>query len=255
MGEFFKWEYVVSLFPKVLSALPTTLLIVLFATLIGAAVGLLIAYLRIEKVPVLNQISIVYVSFVRGTPILVQMFIVFYGLPSLLGSMGIDLSQWDKIYFIYITYGLNTAAFFSEIFRSAILNVPASQYEAAASIGLTKGQTYRRVLIPQASKIAMPSLGASIINLLQDTSLAFSLGILDVMGKVQTLGALYYRVMEGYFIAAVIFVILSIGLEQLFGVLEKKYRLPKRSKKSIRTPFLSNDKKQLLLANGKNKVN
>lgn len=255
MGEFFKWEYVITLFPKVLSALPTTLLIVLFATLIGAAIGLLIAYLRIEKVPVLSQLCIVYVSFVRGTPILVQMFIVFYGLPSLLGSIGIDLSQWEKIYFIYITYGLNAAAFFSEIFRSSLLSVPASQYEAAASIGLTKGQTYRRVLIPQASKIAMPSLGASIINLLQDTSLAFSLGILDVMGKVQTLGALYYRVMEGYFIAAVIFIVLSIGLEQLFGLIEKKYRYPKRSKKSIRKPILPNGKKLLLLPNGKNKVN
>lgn len=79
MGEFFKWEYVVTLFPKVLSALPTTLLIVLFATLIGSFLGFILAYFRIERIPILHQLSAIYVSFIRGTPILVQMFIVFYG--------------------------------------------------------------------------------------------------------------------------------------------------------------------------------
>ncbi|MGP7817225.1 amino acid ABC transporter permease [Niallia sp. 01092] len=256
MGEFFKWEYVFSLFPKVLSALPTTLLIVLFATIIGSVLGILIAYIRIENIPILKQICILYVSFIRGTPILVQMFIVFYGLPNLLALIGIDLSQWNKIYFIYITYGLNTAAFFSEIFRSSLLSVPVSQYEAAASIGLTKRQTYQRILIPQARAFAIPNLGASIINLLQDTSLAFSIGILDVMGKVQALGALYYRVIEGYFIAAIIFIVLSILLEKVFNILEIKYRYPSRSKKKL-TGFLFtvNKNKPLLLTNEKNKSN
>ncbi|PAD20752.1 amino acid ABC transporter permease [Terribacillus saccharophilus] len=237
MNEFFKWEYVITLFPKVLSALPTTLLIVLFATLIGSFLGLIIAYCRIERIPVLNQFSAVYVSFIRGTPILVQMFIVFYGLPSLLGAIGIDISMWDKLYFIYITYGLSTAAYFSEIFRSALSSVPNSQYEAAASIGLTKWQTYRRTLIPQAGKIAFPNLGVSIVNLLQNTSLAFSLGVLDIMGKVQTLGALYYRVLEGYFIAAVIFIVLSISLEKVFDILERRINAPKRIKQNNVQPL------------------
>ncbi|SNZ10188.1 L-cystine transport system permease protein [Terribacillus aidingensis] len=237
MNEFFKWEYVITLFPKVLSALPTTLFIVLFATLIGSFLGLIIAYCRIERIPIVNQISAVYVSFIRGTPILVQMFIVFYGVPSLLGVIGIDISNWNKLYFIYITYGINTSAYFSEIFRSAISSVPASQYEAAASIGLTKWQTYRRTLIPQAGKIAFPNLGVSIVNLLQNTSLAFSLGVLDIMGKVQTLGALYYRVLEGYFIAAIIFIVLSISLEKLFNMLEKRMHAPKRSRQVTMQPL------------------
>ncbi|XNN69044.1 amino acid ABC transporter permease [Bacillus pumilus] len=160
MSEFFKWEYVVTLFPKVLSALPTTLLIVLFATLIGSFLGFILAYFRIERIPVLHQLSAIYVSFIRGTPILVQMFIVFYGLPGVLAAIGLDISMWNKLFFLYITYGLNTAAYFSEIFRSALSSVPASQYEAAASIGLTKWQIYRRTLIPQAGKIALPNIGA-----------------------------------------------------------------------------------------------
>lgn len=248
MGEFFKWEYVVTLFPKVLTALPTTLLIVLFATLIGSAVGLIIAYIRLEKIPILTQLFTIYVSFIRGTPILVQMFIVFYGLPSLFSLIGLDLSNWNKIYFIYITYGLNTAAFFSEIFRSSLLSVPKSQYEAAASIGLTKRQTYGRILIPQATKIAFPSLGASIITLLQDTSLAFSLGVLDIMGKVQTLGALYYRVIEGYFIAAIIFVILSITLEKVFKVLEKRINSTK-SREQLNVYTVTDNRKPAVVIN------
>ncbi|MGG1861860.1 amino acid ABC transporter permease [Bacillus safensis] len=238
MGEFFKWEYVVTLFPKVLSALPTTLLIVLFATLIGSFLGFILAYFRIERIPVLHQLSAVYVSFIRGTPILVQMFIVFYGLPGVFAAIGLDISMWNKLIFLYITYGLNTAAYFSEIFRSALSSVPASQYEAAASIGLTKWQIYRRTLIPQAGRIALPNIGVAIVNLLQNTSLAFTLGVMDIIGKVQTLGALYYRVLEGYFIAAVIFILLSLLLEKAFDLLEKQINTPK-TRKQRQTTFVS----------------
>ncbi len=220
MADFFKWEYVVSFFPKILSALPITLLIVVVASMIGMSLGLLIAFLRIEKVPVLSQISRVFVSFIRGTPILVQLFLVFYGLPILFPS----LANLNKIDYVYITYGLNTAAFFSEIFRSSILSVPASQKEAAASVGLTKIQTYWRIILPQAVRIALPTTGTMIVNLLQDTSLAFSLGVIDVIGKVRALGALTYHSLEGYFIAAIIFVVLSIILEQLFAWLGRRYQ-------------------------------
>lgn len=220
MSDFFKWEYVVSFFPKILSALPVTLLIVVVASMVGMLLGLLIAFLRIEKVPVLSQISQLFVSFIRGTPILVQLFLVFYGLPTLFESLG----SLNKIDYVYITYGLNTAAFFSEIFRSSILSVPASQKEAAASIGLTKLQTYRRVILPQAVRIALPATGTMIVNLLQDTSLAFSLGVIDVIGKVRALGALTYHSLEGYFIAALIFIVLSILLEQVFAWLGRRYQ-------------------------------
>ena len=109
MSDFFKWEYVVSFFQKILSALPTTLAIVAVATAVGMVLGLAIAFVRIEKVPVLSQISQVFVSFIRGTPILVQLFLIYYGLPIVFTA----LANIEKIDYVYITYGLSTAAFFS----------------------------------------------------------------------------------------------------------------------------------------------
>jgi His/Glu/Gln/Arg/opine family amino acid ABC transporter permease subunit len=124
MSSFFSWDLVWEFFPKILSALPVTLLIVGIATLVGLVLGSFIAFIRVEKIPILNQLAAVFVSFIRGTPILVQLYIVYYGVPSLLQAIQIDVSSWDKIIFIYITYGLNTAAFQSETIRAAILSVP-----------------------------------------------------------------------------------------------------------------------------------
>jgi L-cystine transport system permease protein len=111
----------------------------------------------------------------------------------------------------------------AEIFRAAITSVPAGQSEAAYSIGLTRFQTFRRVVAPQAVKIALPSFGTSLVGLLQDTSVAFPLGIIDVMGKVQTVGAVSYHYLEGYVCAAFIFVAISFLLEKGFAVLEKRF--------------------------------
>ncbi len=233
MADFFKWEYVVSFFPKILAAVPTTLLIVLVASVIGMLLGLAIAFARIEKVPLFSQLGRVFVSFIRGTPIIVQLFLVFYGLPVLVETLGGSLAGLSKLDYVFITYGLNTAAFFAEIFRSALLSVPVSQKEAAAAIGLTKLQSYRRVIVPQAVRIALPATGTMIVNLLQDTSLAFSLGVIDVIGKVRALAALTYHSLEGYFIAAIIFIVLSLVLERLFGWLERRYQF--RAPKVVRT--------------------
>jgi L-cystine transport system permease protein len=222
MPVFFTWENVFFFLPRVLSALPTTLLIVGVASVSGLVLGLLLAFPRLENIPFLKQICTVFVSFIRGTPILVQMFIVYYALPMLLLGVGIDITRWNKIYFIFITYGLNTGAYFSEIIRASILGVPKAQKDAAAAAGLTKVQAYYRIIIPQSAVIAIPSLGTSIVSLLQDTSLAFSLGILDVIGRVRALGALTSRILEGYIDAALVFIVLTIALEKCFGYLEAK---------------------------------
>jgi L-cystine transport system permease protein len=224
MPKFFEFKNILFFLPRVLSALPTTLLIVTVATLLGLILGLVLAFLQLEKVPVLKQLCQVYVSFIRGTPILIQMFIVYYALPMVLLPLGINITRWNKIYFIFITYGMNTGAYFSEILRSAILAVPRAQKDAAAAAGLTRLQAYIRIIIPQSAVIAIPSLGTSMTSLLQDTSLAFSLGILDVIGRVRALGALTSRILEGYVVAAVIFIILTIALEKFFGYLETRTR-------------------------------
>ncbi|GHU86346.1 amino acid ABC transporter permease [Spirochaetia bacterium] len=224
MPSFFEWKNVLFFLPRVLASLPTTLTIVLVATVSGLVLGFILAFLQLEKVPVLKQLCRVLVSFIRGTPIIIQMFIVYYGLPMLLLRIGINITRWDKIYFIYITYGINTGAYFSETIRSAILAVPKSQRDAAAAAGLTRLQTYYRIILPQSVVIAIPSLGTSMTSLLQDTSLAFALGVLDVIGRVRALGSITSRILEGYVVAALIFIVLTIALEKLFGFIEAKTR-------------------------------
>lgn len=221
MNQLFNIELAEKYFPKILSALPTTLLIVFVATIIGLVLGALIAMIRIEKVPVLTQLSAVFVSFIRGTPILVQLFIVFYGLPEVLKMMGLDISELNKMYYLYVTYGLNTAAFQSETIRAAILSVPEHQLEASLASGLTKQQAYLKVILPQAIQVAVPSFGTATISLTQDTSLA-QIGVLDVIGRAQTLGAVTMHIFEGYVDAALIFIVCSILLELFFKWIERK---------------------------------
>ncbi|OOM79600.1 L-cystine transport system permease protein TcyL [Clostridium puniceum] len=227
MGNYLDVNLIFQYLPQLLSRLHITLLIVLSATVIGLVLGVILALFRVYKVPLLNQLSIVYISFMRGTPILVQMFIVFYGLPILLMKIGININRWDKLYFVIITYGLNAAAFKAEMMRAAIANIPVGQVEAAYSVGMTKLQAFSRIIAPQSIIIILPTLGITLVGLLQDTSLAFTLGIIDVMGKVNAIAANTYRSLEGYVSAAIIFFILSILLEQLFSRIEKKLHVKK----------------------------
>lgn len=222
MGQLFDirlvWEY----FPHIVARLPITLGIVLLATFIGLILGTVLALFRLFRIPLFNQLTILFVSFNRGTPIIVQLFIVFYGLPMLVLLVGIDINRWDTLIFVIITYGLNSAAFFSEIIRSAIMSVSKGQTDAAYSVGMTRFQSFYRIVAPQAVGVAIPSLGTSMAGLLQDTSLAFSLGVIDMIGKVKAIGANTYHTMEGYIVAAIIFIILNVLLEKLFSSIEKR---------------------------------
>lgn len=238
MGSFFNWNLVISYFPQIFSKLPVTLLIVGIATIIGLILGALIAFIRIERIKILDMIAAVFVSFIRGTPILVQLYVVYYGVPTLLMIVGIDASQWNKIYFLYITYGLNTAAFQSETIRAAFLSVPPLQKEACIACGFTKNQAYRNVIIPQAVSVAIPSFGTTTITLLQDTSLAFTIGVIDVVGEARAIGASSFHTMEGYVDAAIIFVVLSFVLEKAFSFLENKVNFQIKKEKLVEKPKL-----------------
>jgi L-cystine transport system permease protein len=221
--DLFQFRYVWEYFPLILSRLHITLLIVVFATILGFILAIGLALSRLYKIPVLAQFSTVYISFIRGTPVIVQMYLVYYGLPAVLSTIGIDLSEWDAMYFIIATYALNAAAFLSEIIRASITAIPAGQTEAAVSVGMTRLQTFRQIVAPQALVIALPSLATSMVGLLQDTSIAYLIGTLDIMGKITTLGANTYHYLEGYFVAAVIFIAFSIAIEKASNGLGKKF--------------------------------
>ena len=210
--------------PLILSRLPVTLSIVFIATAAGIIIGAVNALIRINKIPVLNQLAAVLISFLRGTPVIVQLFVVYFGIPVLLGHIGINASRWNKFIFVNITYALNTSAFLSEIIRGSLGAVDPGQKEAALSVGLTDWQAFRRIVAPQALLIALPSFSVSILGLLQNTSLGFTIGLLDVVGQVRAIGIRTFHVFEGYVDAAIIFVILSLVLHKGFGIIEQRLK-------------------------------
>jgi len=231
MGKMFDFKLIFKDLPQLLSCLHITLLIVVSATVIGLILGIVLALFRLYKIPILSQLATIYISFNRGTPMIVQLFIVYFGLPSVLLIIGIDINRWDKLYFVIITYGLNAAAFMSEIIRASILSVDFGQTEAAYSVGMTRLQTFSRIVAPQSLLIALPNLGTSFLGLLQDTSLAFTIGIIDVMGKAKAIGATTYHSIEAYIAAAIIFLVLGTLLEKGFILIEKRVEYKKVSLK------------------------
>lgn len=222
MENIFLWSLFVDSFPKLLSRLHITLYIVVVALLFGMLLGTYIAVVRLYKVPILAQLATAYVSFIRGIPILVLLYIVYIGLPLVVGLFGININRWDTLIFVMLTYIVNTSAFLSEIIRSAVAGVDVGQTEAAYSVGMTRWQTFRRIVAPQAMQIAMPALGNTIVSLLKDTSLAYTLGVIDLVGVIKAISANTYRSLEAYAAAAIIFFLLSSLLEQLFQWIQKK---------------------------------
>ncbi|MFP3043536.1 amino acid ABC transporter permease [Treponema primitia] len=220
----FDWSYVIDYIPKILQALPLTLLIVVSASVSGLLLGAVWAIFRIERIPVLGRLSAVFVSFVRGTPIFIQMFVIYYGLPLALLAFGINIMRVEKLIFVLIAYGVNSGAFFSEIIRSSVQSVPREQWDAAFSVGHSKLQTWLRIIIPQSIVIAIPSTGVMIIGLLEDTTLAFVMGIIEVVGKAQSLGKHTMHTLEAYFVVAVLFIMLSFLIERAFLHLARKTR-------------------------------
>lgn len=224
MGTYFSWDVFKRSFPKILAKFPVTLEIVLVAVLVGLVLGVILALFRIKKIPVLSQLAGIYISYIRGVPVLVQLFIVYYGLPMLLRRFDIDVNNINKIIFIFVTYGLNQSGFMAEIIRAAIQAVPIGQTEAGYSVGLTESQTFIRIVLPQAVKIAIPNLEMMFIMLFKSTALAYMVGIIDMMGKVTQLSVLTYRTLEGYTCVAIIFIVVSLVLERIFELINKKLK-------------------------------
>lgn len=223
MGKAFDITLVFEFLPKLFEYLGITLEILLYSTVLGLVFGLLLVLPRVFHIPVIEQIVIVYVSFIRGTPIIIQLFVVFYGLPMiLLGFFNVDISRMDPFYFVIITYTLSHGAIFSEIFRSAILSVDQGQTEAAYAVGMGKFQAFIRIILPQSIRISLPNMANSIIGALKDTSLAFTIGVMDMMGRGETLIASTAHALEVYFSLAIIYYVIVIILEKLFKLFEKK---------------------------------
>ena len=211
--------------PDLLTYLDVTLLVALVSIALGSLLGGLLAWANLGGNALLRWAALAYVYVMRCTPSIVLLFIVFYGLPKLLDTMfGYDMNAMHRAVFAIITFTLLFGAYISEVFRAAYSAVPRGQYEAAVSAGLTPFQAFRHVMLGQTAIIALPNFGNAAINLLKEGSLAYTIGLIDMIGKgnliiAQNFGA--YGI-EVYLAALLIYWVLVLLLEQGFALVEKR---------------------------------
>jgi His/Glu/Gln/Arg/opine family amino acid ABC transporter permease subunit len=206
--------------PSVLEMLPVTLFMLAASLAFGMLVAFATALSRVYKISLAQNISAAYVSFIRGTPYIIQLFIIYYVIPSALQRFGFSTGGITKMAYVIVSFSLNSGAYFSETLRGALQSVDPAQIECARSIGMSNFQSFIHVVLPQALKLALPSFGNSTISLLKETSLAFNIGILDIMGRAKTIGNVSLRFFEIYLAAAAVYWGTSIALEFLFRFLE-----------------------------------
>jgi His/Glu/Gln/Arg/opine family amino acid ABC transporter permease subunit len=227
-GKLFVPSLIPSIIAQLLPKLPITLLMTVVSAIIGLGLGFLIAVVKIRNTPVLTQICSVFVSFMRGTPQLVQLFLSFYGFPILVEwlsqQMGVtaNVNAIPALVYVFIAFGLNEAAYTSETFRAALLSVNKNEIEAARSIGLTNVQTMMRIILPSALIVALPNLVNSFISLLKATSLAFTVTIIDIMGQTRIIAGANLRFFEAYIAVALVYWVMCLLIEQVAKRIERK---------------------------------
>ncbi len=209
-------EILITSFPQILMAgVKVTLPLALISFALSLVIGLFLALFQIAEIPVLKQLSRFYIWIFRGTPLIVQLFIIFFGLPGL----GIMLEAFPAA---VLGFGLNLGAYNAEVFRSAISAVDKGQTEAGYMIGLTYPQIMRRIVLPQSFPIAFPNLSNNLISLLKDTSLAASITVVDLFTITQQIASRTYEPFALYMEAALVYLIFSTLLTWLQRYLESR---------------------------------
>lgn len=229
MGAYFDFDRFISAIPQILPSMGITFLIVGVSIVIGTLLAVVIALIRIKGVPVLKQLLAVYVSFMRGTPLLVQMMLIYYGLPLLVYRLlGVNINRWDTLIFVIIAYILNEAAFLGELFRSSILSIDATQTEAGLAVGMTGFQTFVRIVLPQAVKVVIPSFGTDLIALFQNSSLVYMLGVIDIMGRAKSVGTATGHSLEPYIFVSLLYISISLIMKLVFNGVDKRTNYGRR---------------------------
>jgi polar amino acid transport system permease protein len=216
----YDFSVVVEKFPIFVPAAIETLKITAASILFGTVIGLLTSFCRLSKLKVFYLPSTLYITVIRGTPILLQLFIVYYGM--------VGLVRLDPYPSAVIAFGLHNGAYISEIFRGAIKSIDIGQMEAARSLGMTGFQAMRRIILPQAVKRAVPPLGNQFIIATKDSSLASTIAVRELLLKSQQLGSSTFRPMEYLIIAGIYYLIITTALGYLVHRLERRMAVSDR---------------------------
>lgn len=216
----FDFSIVIEKFPLFISAAFETLKITVAAIVVGMAIGLVTSLLRISKLKILYYPATLYVMVIRGTPILLQLFIVYYGLAGFI--------RLDPYPSAIIAFGVHNGAYIAEIFRGAIKSIDIGQMEAARSIGMSKFKAMYRIILPQAFKRAVPPLGNQLIIATKDSSLASMVTVRELLLRAQQLGSSTYKFMEYFIIAGIYYFIMTSILGFFVHKVEKKLAVSDR---------------------------
>lgn len=214
----FNWEYFFDTLPYVASKLNITLSLTVISAVFSLVIGMIFALISYYKVKGLSQLLKVWVSFIRGTPVATQLFFFYYGLANL-SSLILNMSPTVAV---AVIMSLNMGAFVSETIRGSLISVDEGQREAAMSLGMSGWQMTIRIVIPQAIRVALPPLFNDLINLFKMSSLAFLVGVRDVMGAAKIEGANTFQFFECYACVMLIYWVITLILTAFQKLLEKR---------------------------------
>nr|WP_316621431.1 amino acid ABC transporter permease [uncultured Ruminococcus sp.] len=215
--------------PLLLEGLKLTVITSLVSILIGMVIGLLVCLMKMSKNVVLRAIAGVYIWIIRGTPMLVQAFIVFFGVPQVVRMFVSDF-KFTALTAGIITLSLNAGAYLAEIYRGGIMAVPKGQTEAARSLGLSQGQAMRKIVLPQAIKFSIPSLVNQFIITIKDTSILSAIGMAELVNKAKTYVGSTYTFFETYLVVAAMYLVIISILMIISNYIEKKLKYERRGR-------------------------
>lgn len=218
------WSVIFDNLPKLLEGTLLTLELVLLSLLVGAVLSIPLALMRVSGNPVIRSIPLAYTFFFRGTPLLVQLFLFYYGLAQFDGVR--ESMFWPYLREAYwcalIVFTLNTTAYTTEILRGAIQAVPSGELEAAMAVGMSRLLMLRRITLPIAYRIALPAYSNEIILMLKGSALASTITLLDLTGMARTIIARTYMPIEIFFAAGCIYLLLTFVFVQAYRLFERR---------------------------------
>ncbi len=222
--------YLQRVMPDLIQGIGTTLKLTAVALTLGVLLGLPAALARVYGPRWLRNLAIGYIEIFRGTPLLVQLFVVYYGLPAIGSMVGIP---WlgvtlDRLPAAFITLGMNSGAYQAEYFRGAIQSVGSGQMTAARALGMTKMQAIIYIILPQALRLAIPAWSNEAVSMIKYTAVVFLIAVPDIMGKAKILAGRYFNPIEIYITVALIYLVLVAIATWLVRVLERRLQIPEQ---------------------------
>ncbi|QYN22561.1 ectoine/hydroxyectoine ABC transporter permease subunit EhuD [Amycolatopsis sp. DSM 110486] len=210
------WQAAADAIPLLLKGLLVTVELTLLGSAVAYALGLVLALLRRAGIPVLSRLVLFFIEFIRSTPLLIQVFVLYWLVPPL---TGITMSAFVTG---VVALGVHYATYTAEVYRAGIEAVPKGQWEAAVALNLPRQRVWTAVVLPQAIPRVVPALGNYTISMFKETPLLLAIGVLDVLNRAKEVGAETFRVVEPYTLAGVLFLLVSLPSSLLARRLERR---------------------------------